>query len=313
MSRLVQPGGLSASPDRRSELAPTTTAVLSGSVQGMRNHSKSWSLRRTLLVVAAVLVLIAGAACSGSASDDAERPQAAPKSSGRFDVGTHRLYAKCAGSGGPTIVFLHGLGGVGKDWEVAADALKGSHRCWYDRLGVGRSDRRTARHSALDSVEDLHHLMAEVGAEPPYILVGHSYGGMLSLMYAGTYPEDVGGVVLADATLPFEPELDPPDTVADVKAEMDANQENLDAYDGYAKVQSLEALLPDVPVTVMNGKLTELPEEWSKKAYNQKLRAWVKGLDQGSLYQCDCDHDMPSDVPEIVAQKIRELISEETS
>jgi hypothetical protein len=290
-----------------------TSATLSGSVWNMWNHHlRSRSTRRVRVAAVSVVLLISVAACSGSASDDTDQQQAAPKSSGTFDVGTHRLYASCAGSGGPTVVFLHGLGGVGRDWEITSDALKGSHRCWYDRLGVGRSDRRTARHSALDSVQDLHHLLAEVGAKPPYILVGHSYGGMLALMYAGKHPQDVGGVVLADATLPFEPELDPPDTVADVKAEMDANQENLDAYDGYATMQGLEASLPDVPITVMNGKLTALPEGWSAKAYDQKLRAWVKGLDQGSLYECDCDHDMPSDVPEIVAQKIRELISEET-
>jgi pimeloyl-ACP methyl ester carboxylesterase len=256
------------------------------------------------------VLLLAISACSGGQSRDAAAP---PRSTGKFDVGSHRLYAKCAGTGGPTVVFLHGLGGEGHDWAVTANFLKGSHTCWYDRLGVGLSDQDTSRHSALDSVEDLHRLLPKTGAKPPYVLVGHSYGGMLALMYAGKHPDDVAGLVLADATLPFETELDPPETAEDVKAEMNANQENLDAYEGYATLKGLETSLPSVPITVMNGKLSELPAEWPKGAYEHQLRAWVKDLDQGTLFNCDCDHDMPSDVPEIVAQKIRDVISKEES
>jgi pimeloyl-ACP methyl ester carboxylesterase len=267
------------------------------------------------MAIAIVVVVMVVSACGGTSGDDGPRtkPSASTASPRTFDVGDHRLFAKCGGSGGPTVVFLHGLGGEGRDWAVTANHLKDAHTCWYDRLGVGLSDQDTTRHSALDSVEDLHELLPKTGAKPPYVLVGHSYGGMLALMYAGQHPDDVAGLVLADSTLPFEPELDPPGTVDDVKAEMDANQENLDAYEGYATAQRLEASLPPVPIIVMNGRLTELPDEWSKAAYERKLRAWVQGLDEGSLFDCDCDHDMPSDVPEIVAQKIRDVISKEES
>jgi pimeloyl-ACP methyl ester carboxylesterase len=278
------------------------------------------SCRRRLWAALACCVLLAPLSACGDDDppDDTSTTPGTPtekvvETNGTTDVGSHSLYAECAGEGGPTVVFLHGLGGEGHDWAMAAELLEGTHTCWYDRLGVGLSDQDAARHSALDSVEDLHRLLPMIGAEPPYILVGHSYGGMLALMYAGTHPDEVGGMVLADASLPFEPELDPPGTEDDVRADMDDNQENLDAYDGYATVQDLASSVPDVPITVMNGKLTELPAEWSTAAYNNELRAWVRTLGDGTLYQCDCDHDMPSDVPQLVADKVLEVITELSS
>ena len=117
-----------------------------------------------------------------------------------------------AGHGSPTVVFLHGLGGVGRDWEATAEGLKGSRRCWYDRVGVGRSDRRTARHSALGSIEDLHHLLVEVGAEPRTYSSATPTAGCCPSCTRARLPKDVHGVILADATLPFETELDPPGT-----------------------------------------------------------------------------------------------------
>lgn len=272
------------------------------------------------LVSCAIVLMVA--AC-GVGSDGADQPSAATSSApagpgatttdgpGVFQAGEYRLHAECAGTGSPTVVFLHGLGGVGSDWAATAELLQGAHTCWYDRLNVGLSDGEEARHSALDSVEDLHALLSEMEADPPYLLMGHSYGGMLALMYGGRYPDEVSGMVLADGTLPLETTLDPPETVTAVKAEMDENGENLDAYAGYAAARRLERALPDVPITYVLAvaQLEQaLPPEWSVSAYQRKLRAWVSGLAVGRLVECDCSHAIPREAPARVAHEVRRIL-----
>ena len=74
--------------------------------------------------------------------------------------------------------------------------------CTYDRLNVGRSDRATGRHTGADSVRDLHALLDAAAVPEPYLLVGFSFGGLLAIMYAGTYPDQVMGMVSLDGSLP---------------------------------------------------------------------------------------------------------------
>ena len=131
----------------------------------------------------------------------------------------------CTGTGTPTVVMLHGIiwesgfGGDSVAWDATREALP-TRTCAYDRRNVGLSEQVPGTSSATDAVEDLHGVLEAAGVEPPYVLAGHSFGGLLSLLYAGTYPDEVAGIVLVDATLPLEWDLDPPETVDEVKASL---------------------------------------------------------------------------------------------
>ena len=153
-------------------------------------------------------------------------------------------------------------------------------------------------------------LLTEIGGGGPYLLVGHSYGGLLAEMYAATYPAEVSGLVLVDATLTLETTLDPPSTVPAVKAEMNDNGENLDAYEGYAQARRLEADLPDIPVTYILAEEMDLPAEWSPREYRRRVVAWIDSLPRGELVSCPCDHHIPRSAPALIAQTIQHLADE---
>jgi len=123
---------------------------------------------------------------------------------GWFDVGGRRLFLRCTGSGGPTVVFDNGLT---VDWYDLQNRLSGLTRvCSYDpaRQGgpLGRSDPAPGPRTGLDRVRDLHALLAAAHVPGPYVLVGHSNGGLFSLLYASRYPEQVAGMVLIDGVHP---------------------------------------------------------------------------------------------------------------
>jgi pimeloyl-ACP methyl ester carboxylesterase len=143
---------------------------------------------------------------------------ASPASAELVDIGQDRgagrkMYLQCRGSGAPTVILVGGLRASADDWDettkpgtaVFGDVAKVTRVCAYDRPGtpVGEKPSRSSPVSQPampgDAVADLHALLARAKVPGPVVLVGHSYGGLLARLYAGTYPNDVVGMVLVDA------------------------------------------------------------------------------------------------------------------
>jgi pimeloyl-ACP methyl ester carboxylesterase len=98
---------------------------------------------------------------------------------------------------------------------------------------VGTCDSDPGRHTGADSVRDLHALLTTAAVPGPYLLVGFSFGGLLAIMDAATYPDQVMGLVSLDGSLPTDDEVDrliPADERARVLAEQEANQERVEFY-----------------------------------------------------------------------------------
>ncbi|MFD9946366.1 alpha/beta fold hydrolase [Nonomuraea sp. NPDC059023] len=109
-----------------------------------------------------------------------------------------RLHHVTQGSGGPVVVFESGLGATRTEWGLVLPALaKHTTVVAYDRAGLGRSDRDSARRDLERMVADLGHLLDHLGAGP-YILAGHSLGGPIIRSYAAAHPERVAALVLID-------------------------------------------------------------------------------------------------------------------
>ena len=118
-----------------------------------------------------------------------------------------------SGEGSPTVVLVAGLKGSAEDWNITkqskptvfVEVAKFTQVCAYDRPGTpigekpSRSDPVPQPTTAGDAIADLHALLSAAGVTGPYVLVGHSYGGLVVRLYASTYPEDVSGLVLVDA------------------------------------------------------------------------------------------------------------------
>jgi pimeloyl-ACP methyl ester carboxylesterase len=139
---------------------------------------------------------------------------------GLVDIGGgRRLWLECRGQGGPTVVLEAGAGSSAAIWDtmalppdsVATAVLPGvatfTRVCAYDRPGTvldadhrGRSDPVPMPRTAADAVADLHALLNAAGEPGPYVLVGHSFGGIVARLYAATYSDEVAGLVLVDAS-----------------------------------------------------------------------------------------------------------------
>jgi pimeloyl-ACP methyl ester carboxylesterase len=133
--------------------------------------------------------------------DTRERTSPTIVDGGRLvDVGGRRLYMTCTGTGSPTVILEAGFGGSSTDWrDVQPQLGRTARTCAYDRAGLGSSVARSGVHDARDENRDLQQLLFSAGLRPPYVLVGHSYGGLLTRLYAHQHPREVAGVVLVDA------------------------------------------------------------------------------------------------------------------
>ena len=111
-----------------------------------------------------------------------------------------RLNLYCLGEGKPTVIFEAGLGGDNSAWARVQPAIAAHTRaCSYDRAGIGFSDPARRPSDSANIVDDLHRLLNAAAIKPPYILVGHSLGGMHVRLYADTYLGEVAGMVLVDS------------------------------------------------------------------------------------------------------------------
>ncbi len=117
------------------------------------------------------------------------------------DVGTHRLHLYGTGRGSPTVILEAALNGCSIDWcLVQPQVAEFTRVCSYDRAGYGWSDSGPRPRTAQRMARELHTLLAKAEIEPPYVLVGHSYGGELVRVYADQYPDEVAGLVLVDSS-----------------------------------------------------------------------------------------------------------------
>jgi pimeloyl-ACP methyl ester carboxylesterase len=113
--------------------------------------------------------------------------------------GGRKMNIYCVGHGSPTVIFDAGLGDQIRAWAaVGPEISKRTRACAYDRAGLGFSDPSNRAGSAENSVDDLHKLLSATSIAPPYILVGHSLGGMYVRLFADHYRSEVVGMVLVD-------------------------------------------------------------------------------------------------------------------
>ena len=154
------------------------------------------------LAAAGVAAVVTCAVPVANAQDSSDAPPYPPP--GRLvDVGGWRLHLNCTGAaraGQPTVLLEPGLGDFSVEWSLVQPGVARFARvCAYDRAGDGWSELGPHPRTFRQIVYELHTLLDEAGERPPYVLVGHSYGGWLVRRYQWTYPSEVTGMVLVEA------------------------------------------------------------------------------------------------------------------
>jgi pimeloyl-ACP methyl ester carboxylesterase len=174
--------------------------------------------RRQLLMLGSAAAALAWHPPLALSGATPEATPAANDFAGLVDIGGRSLFLESRGIGEPTVILEAGAGNNGQIWDTVAlpEGTMGpavfpgvaafTHTVVYDRPNTyrdagfpGRSDPMPGRRTASDMVADLHALLAAAGIAPPYVLAGHSFGGLIVRLYASTYPGEVVGMVLVDA------------------------------------------------------------------------------------------------------------------
>lgn len=180
---------------------PALLALAIWIILGARRQLRSRS--RWLLYPVIIVLVLASVGGGYETIGEAADAKAYPMPGELIDVGDHSLHLSCTGSGSPTVVLEPGSGEMSSNmgWIAPAVALK-TRVCVYDRAGRGWSEPAETAQDGVQIATDLHTLLQRGHVPGPYVLAGHSFGGLYVLAYAARYPEEVAGIVLVDSTAP---------------------------------------------------------------------------------------------------------------
>jgi pimeloyl-ACP methyl ester carboxylesterase len=118
-------------------------------------------------------------------------------------VGTHRIHIRCDGDGAPAVIFDAALGGSSLSWSLVQPSIaRVARACSYDRAGFGWSEAGPLPRTAGRIADELHALLRAASVPPPYVLVGHSYGGLVIRVFTARHPDEIAGLVLVEPAIP---------------------------------------------------------------------------------------------------------------
>lgn len=163
--------------------------------------------RGFLIWLGRLAILIVGLFLAGGIYEpiaEAADAKAYPPPGQMVDVGGYRLHINCTGSGTPTVVIDAGWGDWSTTWAayVQPEAAKTTRVCTYDRAGMGWSEAGPLPRDAVQFAKELHTLLQNANIPGPYVMVGHSLGGLPVRVFTDMYPSEVAGVILIDSMTP---------------------------------------------------------------------------------------------------------------
>jgi pimeloyl-ACP methyl ester carboxylesterase len=283
--------------------------------------SRGQSPPRLLAAFGLLLVLALGAgACSfDSPAASGTDQRKSPEQGRSVDIGGRRLFLECQGTGTPPVVFVAGLGDSGEAaWQMVWSAVARSTRaCVYDRAGLGRSDPSPKAATYQGAADDLHGLLGRAHVQGPYVLVGHSLGGLLARLYTHDHPADVTGMVLLDATpvewFPTVQRLLP----TTLRGPLVHNREGFDLSHGLASLAPLDrpGVLDHRPLVVLWAP-SQPPPGLPASTQHELARSWeaqqaqLGRLSAASRLQrvAASGHYLQRDQPKLVVAGIDDLL-----
>lgn len=217
----------------------------------------------------------------------------------------------------PTVVFENGSRSTLDKWDkVIAEVANEATVFAYNRPGYGKSDKPSTPRDGKTVVEELRQLLREQGLQPPYVLVGHSLGGLYMQMYARSYPQEVQGVVLVDALYPGiikKPEDFPLMTrwakYLFMNAAMAAEVDQINSTGQTMLDLPWNDAIPMVRLINVPKGPGAIPVDLGVTNNDDKTRTMVKAMyPKACKVIVDSDHQMQLATPEVVSNAIRDVI-----
>lgn len=234
-------------------------------------------IRTTLVGAVMALATVAAAGCSDGGGGDSTPAGAEPSTASastsapttaepsatttqppvversvRLKDGRH-LFLRCVGTGGPTIVMEGGDEDTSASYAYAVGTLAQHARtCVYDRANLGRSDPDRRRRELDDLVDDFVQLLGRGHVPGPYVLVGTSGGGYISVGYAVSHRKSVAGLVFVEVPSPFRDP--PPPIVRDTRWDSPVNIESRDYLQGEKDAWAARRRIGDIPFTLLSNQ-----------------------------------------------------------
>jgi pimeloyl-ACP methyl ester carboxylesterase len=200
----------------QTSISPTGTTLQPQ--RARRRKAVGFWIGRVVLGLVVTLTALAAAGASYQAIATANDRRTYPPPGQLVDVGGYKLHIDCIGEGSPTVILDHVGAGNSAQWGlVQPEIAKTTRVCAYDRAGFGWSDPGSAPRDARQNMQELHTLLTNAHIAPPYVLVGHSYGGNVARLYVAHNPDQVAGMVLVDPGYLFDTPGVPPDINAEWK------------------------------------------------------------------------------------------------
>lgn len=231
-------------------------------------------------------------------------------------VGDAEIRALCT-DGRVEVVLLHDDGASAESWRPVLERLDGRvGGCAYDRRGSGGSRPGPEQRGWYELVDELRRIHRALGAESPYVLVGHGLGGLYARVYAADRPRDVAGLVLVDPAhedMPKEMRTGTP--AGEWEAWM--RRRRLPNADGIVEARLADrarrSRLPPVPVTVLTATRRRNGDGWDARFLNEAARrvhaSILRGVSSGRHVPAErSGHVVQRDEPGLVADEIMRIV-----
>lgn len=232
-----------------------------------------------------------------------------------IDIGGIQLCYEDLGEGNNNlaIVFDSGYGWTMENWNsIKNEVSTFSRMVVYDRAGLGNSGYDGRPRHSQQNVENLHSLLKNANVKPPYVLVGHSFGGVNVRLYASTYPEEVAGIILLDSCHEDQNQLMAPlfspQVREDYFGQFTAEGTLAEFEESLEQVRKYKSL-GDIPLTIMTGanQPHHTPESW---AYWMKFQKELAQLSTNSRHVLlrEAGHAVHLDCPKAVIKEIQKML-----
>ncbi|MFC3885704.1 alpha/beta fold hydrolase [Bacillus songklensis] len=232
-----------------------------------------------------------------------------------------KLFVKIMGENRetPTVIMDAGYGDYSKAWtSIYPEIAKLTKVMVYDRAGLGKSEKSPNVRTSLEMVKELKGLLNKLGVEPPYILVGHSFGGVNVRLYASMFPGEAAGVVLVDSTPEdYKDRLLPtmPDKFQEAYHKQFIYEGTYDEFmESLNQVKTNRKHFGDVPLLVLSAGKKAFYSKESQEIWHDMQKELLDLSTKSELIIAQkSGHYIQHDEPEYVVNAIKKIIGESAS